>query len=193
MGRKYRLNEGERMTTYFDAAEIALAKKRVVIIAGVVDESMLAVLTFRLRHLAIASSKPITLYFSSCGGVITAGLGVYDLIRDVAKKCPVHVVASGHCISMALIVLQAATKRLSLPNTTFMMHELSNAAGGGRLSETREQQEQGERLQNLLDAIVHDRSGQDMKKLRKMIERHDLYMTPEEALKYHLIDSIIEA
>lgn len=174
---------------FFDSIEYSLTEKRIILAHGMIDDAFLTSLRARLVHLMTVSKKPITVYLNTVGGLITSGLGVYDLVHSITKECPVNIVATGACMSMGVIVLQAGTKRLATPNTTFLLHELQMTAGGA-LSKVLDEQTQAKKMQNTLDSIIEKRTGQNMTKLRQLFMRRDYYLNATEMLKHHLIDGI---
>jgi ATP-dependent Clp protease protease subunit len=155
-----------------------------------IDDTFLTSLRARLVHLTLVSKKPITIYLNTVGGLITSGLGAYDLILSMRRECPVNIMATGACMSMGVIVLQAGTKRLATPHTTFLLHELQMTTGGA-LSKVLDDQTQAKKMQNTLDSIVERRTGQNMTKLRQLFTRRDYYLNAQEMLEHHLIDGII--
>lgn len=178
------------LVSFFDSVEYSLTVKRLLLAQGMIDDSFLTSLRARLVHLTSVSKKPITVYLNTVGGLITSGLGAYDLILSVKKECPVNIVATGACMSMGVIVLQAGTKRLATPHTAFLLHELQMTTGGA-LSKILDDQTQAKKMQDALDDIIEKRTGQDMTKLRKLFERRDYYLDASEMLKHRLIDGIV--
>jgi ATP-dependent Clp protease protease subunit len=175
---------------FFDSVEYSLTEKRIVLAHGMIDDTFLTSLRARLVHLTSVSKKPITIYLNTVGGLITSGLGAYDLILSMRRECPVNIMATGACMSMGVIVLQAGTKRLATPHTAFLLHELQMTTGGA-LSKVLDDQTQAKKMQNTLDSIVERRTGQNMTKLRQLFTRRDYYLNAQEMLEHHLIDGIV--
>lgn len=177
--------------SFRDAVEARMAELRIVDLMGTVDSGMAYEAGMRLRYLASENKKPITLYLNTPGGSVVDGLAMYDMIKSINSKVPVNIIANGACMSMGMIILQAGTKRLATPNTHFMLHELMYS-GQGKLSEQQDQYEHAKRLQERLNTILSGRTGMRPNELTKKINRKDYYITAEEALKYKLIDEIVE-
>jgi len=177
---------------FVEVVEKKLADNRIIIVDGVVGDVMAHEMSFRLRYLASTGKQPITMYFNSVGGDVLAGLAIYDTIRDVNKRAPVSIIANGACMSMGVIILQAASTRLSTPNTHFMLHELA-MRNEGKLSEQKDAHQHALRLQNQLNDIIAGRTGMTRKVVEKLTERKDYYIDPVEALKLKLIDGIVGA
>jgi ATP-dependent Clp protease protease subunit len=175
---------------FFDSVEYSLTEKRILLAQGMIDDAFLTSLRARLVHLTSVSKKPITIYLNTVGGLITSGLGAYDLILSMRKVCPVNIMATGSCMSMGVVVLQAGTKRLATPHTTFLLHELQLSTGGA-LSKVLDDQTQAKRMQDTLDGIIEKRTGQNMTKLRQLFMRRDYYLNTAEMLKHRLIDGIV--
>jgi len=178
---------------YVDEVEVTLTDHRIVVLNCAVDTSMLSSLSYRLHFMLLQNKKPITIYFSTPGGTVMEGLAVYDLIKAMTKDAPITMIARGMCMSMGLVIMQAATKRLSTPHTTFLLHEVQlSDMGRTSLTEREDEQSEAKRIQAMLDEILTARTGQDMKKLRKEFARRELYLSAEEALAHRLIDGIVE-
>jgi len=178
---------------YADEVDATLTEHRIIILNSSVDASMLSCLSYRLRFMVLQNKEPITIYFSTPGGTVMEGLAVYDLIKGVTKDAPVTMIAYGMCMSMGLVIVQAATKRLSAPHTTFLLHEVQlSDMGRASLTAREDEQSEAKRIQAMLDEILTTRTGQDMKKLRKEFARRELYLSAEEALSHKLIDGIVE-
>jgi ATP-dependent Clp protease protease subunit len=176
---------------FVDKVEHTLARKRVINYSGAVDIAMQHEFAMRLNYLASISKKPITIFMNTPGGVIVDGLAVFDTIKRIGKKVPVNIIANGACMSMGVIILQAATHRACTPNTFFLLHELQGNVQGS-LSAQRDDYKFSEELQKRLNKIVTSRSGMTEKQLKKLIERRDFYIDAQEALKFGLVDEIVE-
>lgn len=158
-----------------------------IILFGAVDVNMLRRLIMGLSLLNKAASKkapsPITVVLSTYGGDADIALGIYDLIKNNAR--PVHVCAIGPCMSAGSIILQAGRRRVSLPSTTFLFHFGDESAGSKAercMNETRTAYWNG---------IIADRSGASMK-LVDQWHAGETFFTAPEALKFNLIDKIVE-
>lgn len=178
--------------SFIDDIERELFNRREVHLTGTIDSSTAYVSIKCMRYLASQGKKPITFYLNTGGGSVYDGLSIYDHIKSTTRIVPVNIIASGACMSMGMIIMQAATKRLALPNTGFLLHELQSSVRGS-LSNMKDDMAESERLQQRLDEIVAKRSGQDIAKLRKTFERKDYFFDAQEALKFNLIDEIVVA
>jgi len=177
--------------SWLDDIEKTLAHKREIHVVGLIDPIQAYVLVKHLRYLVHVNHKRIRVYLNTQGGSVVDGLAIYDHVRQIARIAPIEMIANGVCMSMGVIILQAATQRIALPNTRFLLHELQTQQGGS-LSDVQDVVTEAGRLQVVLDSILAERTGQDIKKLRKTMKRRDYYLDAKEALKYGLIDEIQE-
>jgi ATP-dependent Clp protease, protease subunit len=185
------MGKTQHSDSFTDTIERRLFDDRQVHLYGNVDLSQAYIAAKSLRFLALINKKPIKVYINTMGGNVLDGLTIYDTIKYVAKKMPVETIATGVCMSMGVIILQAGTRRYSMPNTRFLIHEL-HTVRSGTVSEMKDQMTEAEELQNLLDEILSKRAKINVEKLRKMISRKDCYLSVGDALKYNLIDKVIE-
>lgn len=191
MRRRANVNEkGIGSGSFIDDIERGLAEQRIVNVVGQVDSTMSLELAARLNYLAGVNNKPINVFLNTFGGSVTDGLAIYDLIVALNKKVPINVVATGACMSMGTIILQAGRKRLTTPFTSFLLHELS-MRNEGKLGELRDNQKEAERLQHILNGILAKRTRLSEKKLMQLFTRREFYIDAEEARKYRLVDGII--
>lgn len=164
---------------------------RQVLLIGPINEPAFAATNHTLEYLAALSKKPITVLMDTYGGDINSGMAIYDMMRRVDHKCPVNIKATGACMSMGVVILQAGRKRLATPHANFMLHQL-RGVNEGVLGELRDRHRHMERLQHQLDDILIKRTGLTQRELTKLTERRDYYITAEEALNLNLIDGIVE-
>ena len=134
--------------------------------------------------------KDISLYINSPGGVITAGMAIYDTMQYI--KCDVSTICMGMAASMGAFLLAAGTKgkRIALPNAEIMIHQPSGGAQG-QATDIQIQAEHILAIKKRLNGILSEKTGQSYETIARDTER-DNWMTAEEALKYGLIDKIIE-
>lgn len=133
---------------------------------------------------------PITINLSTYGGVCYDGFSLCDSIRT--STTPVHIVCYGKIMSMGIPILLSASYKVAHKNTTFMIH---GAAAGthGKVESMKEDINEYSRIEKQLVDYICDHSKFPRKKLEKIIEcKKDYYFTAEEALKYKIIDEIIE-
>jgi ATP-dependent Clp protease protease subunit len=135
--------------------------------------------------------KPIQMYINCPGGVIYAGLAIYDTIKQISA--PVVTVAVGLTASFGTILLTAGEKgqRFALPNATIHMHQPWSSGGGGQASDVEIQAREIVRQRGLLNQILVDSTGQSVDVIERDTDR-DFYMTAQQAVDYGLIDGILE-
>lgn len=135
-------------------------------------------------------NTPITLYINSPGGYVTAGLAIYDTMQFV--QCPISTVCMGMAASMASVLLSAGTKgkRYILPNAEVMIHQPSGGSIG-QATEIKIACDNILKTRETLNRILSKHTGQSIDKVSIDVER-DYYLSAEEAVKYGLVDEIIE-
>jgi ATP-dependent Clp protease, protease subunit len=179
-------SRGERAYDIFSR----LLKERIVFVNGPVHDVMSQLVVAQLLHLEAENpSKEISMYINSPGGVVTAGLSIYDTMQYIRPKVSTLVV--GQAASMGSLLLTAGEKgmRFSLPNSQVMVHQPS---GGyqGQATDIMIHARYTEKLKNRLNNIYVKHTGQDIKTVEDALER-DNFMSPEEAKDWGLIDEIV--
>ena len=167
-----------------------LLKDRIIMLGTPIDDEVANLIIAQLLFLqAEDPKKDIDLYINSPGGSVTAGLAIYDTIQILS--CDVKTYCLGQCASMGAVLLAAgaAGKRYSLPNSRIMIHQPWGGAEG-TAADINIQAKEIIRLKGILNGILAAHSGQSVKRIEKDTER-DFFMSPEEALEYHLIDKIV--
>jgi len=168
-----------------------LLKERIVLINGpIVDETSSLVVAQLLYLESEQPEKPISLYINSPGGIVTAGLAIYDTMQYI--RCPLSTLCVGQAASMATLLLAAGAEgeRRSLPNARLMIHQPSGGASGQATDiaiHAREIIETRARL----NALYSRHTGKDLKLIEESMER-DRFMSPEQARDFGLIDEVIE-
>jgi ATP-dependent Clp protease, protease subunit len=177
---------GERAYDIFSL----LLKERIIILGTGIDEAVANVVVAQLLYLnSLDQKQPISLYINSPGGIVYAGLAIYDAMQMI--QAPVSTVAVGITASMgtALLASGAKGKRYSLPHATVHMHPTGGGAKGYtedvRIA-TREQ----ERLQTQLFHLMGKHTGHSWKEIEDYFLR-DRYMTAPQAKAFGLIDEIL--
>ena len=168
-----------------------LLRERIVFVGGPIDDSLANVVIAQLLFLeAEDPERDIMLYINSPGGMVTAGLAIYDTIQYV--KPDVCTICLGQAASMAAVLLAAGAKgkRYALPHSRIMLHQPMGAFQG-QATDVDIQAREIIRLRELLNRILATHTGQPIERIKEDTER-DFYMSSEEALKYGLIDKIIE-
>jgi len=167
-----------------------LLKERIIMLCSPIDDTVAGLVVSQLLFLeAEDASKDISMYICSPGGSVTAGLAIYDTMQMVS--CDVQTYCVGQCASMGAVLLAAgaAGKRYSLPNSRIMIHQPWGGAEG-TAADINIQAKEIIRLKGILNGILAAHSGQSVKRIEKDTER-DFFMSPDEALEYHLIDKIV--
>ena len=165
--------------------------RREVYITGIINSEVQYYLTRILTYLADESKKTITIILNTPGGTVSDGLAIYDLFKTIGQRAPIHIVATGQCMSMGIIILQAASKRWATVHCTLGLHELS-AENVGSFSNTEDNQRQIRRTQSILNDLITARTGMTKKKLQGLTARRDTVLSPDEALELNLIDGVVE-
>lgn len=168
-----------------------LLKDRIIFLDGQIDDHLANVIIAQLLFLeAEDPDKDIHLYINSPGGVVTAGLAIYDTMQYIRPD--VSTICIGSCASMAAVLLTAGAKgkRYALPHSNVMIHQ---PLGGvqGQATEIEIHAREILRLRDELNGILSKHTGQPLEIIRKDTER-DNFMTAENALKYGLVDKILE-
>lgn len=167
-----------------------LVKDRIIFLGTEIDDDVSNAIVAQLLFLEMQEpGKEISLWINSPGGVITSGLAIYDTMNFITS--PVKTVCIGQACSMGSFLLSAGAKgkRVSLPNSTIMIHQPSGGAGG-QATDILITSNEIQRLKKLLTEKYVEHTGQDFDKLLDMMER-DKFLTPEEALELGLIDEIV--
>lgn len=179
-------NRGERAFDIYSR----LLKERIIFLTGEVHDHVTSLLCAQLLFLESENpKKPISFYINSPGGVVTAGLSVYDTMQYI--KPEVHTVCIGQAASMGSLLLTAGQEghRYSLPNSRIMIHQPSGGARG-QATDIEIQAREILRLRERLNDMYVKHTGQKLDKIEAAMER-DNFMSAEEALKFGLIDEVV--
>ncbi len=179
-------SRGERAYDIFSR----LLKERIIFVNGPVHDGMSQLIVAQLLHLEAENpSKEISMYINSPGGVVTAGMSIYDTMQYIRPK--IATLCVGQAASMGALLLAAGDEgmRMSLPNSSIMVHQPS---GGfqGQATDILIHARHTERLKRQLNDIYVRHTGQKLKNVEDALER-DNFMTPEEAKDWGLIDEIV--
>jgi ATP-dependent Clp protease protease subunit len=168
-----------------------LLKDRIIFIGTEIEDTMANLIIAQLLFLESQDpDREISMYINSPGGVITAGLAIYDTMRYI--KPDVSTICVGQAASMGAVLLAggAAGKRYSLPNSRVMIHQpLGGAQGQATDIEIRAKEIL--KFKELLNNMLSEHTGQPLKRIQKDTDR-DFFMSAQEALEYGIIDKIIE-
>ncbi|MCC6748703.1 MAG: ATP-dependent Clp endopeptidase proteolytic subunit ClpP [Deltaproteobacteria bacterium] len=168
-----------------------LLKDRIVFLGGPVNDDIANIVIAQMLFLESEDpDRDIMLYVNSPGGVVTAGLAIYDTMQYV--KCDVATICMGQAASMGALLLSAgaAKKRYSLPHSRILIHQ---PLGGfsGQATDIDIQAQEILRTRERLNKILAKHTAQDLEKVRRDTDR-DYYMTAMEAKEYGLVDEILE-
>jgi len=181
-----KLPKGERASALLSR----LLKERIVFVSDEINDVTSQLIVAQLIFLASEDKeKDISMYINSPGGVVTAGLAIYDTMQYIDPK--VSTICIGQAASMGALLLAAGAtgKRYALPNARIMLHQPLGGAQG-QASDIEIQAKEVMRLKKSLNEILVKHTGQDFKRIEKDTDR-DFFMSPEEAKAYGLIDEVI--
>jgi len=167
-----------------------LLKERVIFLVGPVDDYVANVVVAQLLFLEAENpEKDISLYINSPGGVVTAGMAIYDTMRFI--KPDVSTICVGQACSMGSFLLAAGTKgkRYILPNSRVMIHQPSGGAQG-QATDIAIQAKEILYLRERLNTELAQNTGQTIEKIAQDVER-DYFMSAEEAKAYGVVDSVL--
>jgi len=167
-----------------------LLKDRIIFVGTPVDDTVANLIIAQMLFLQMEDvNKEINLYINTPGGLVTAGLAVYDTIQFVKPVVSTYCV--GQATSMGALLLAAGTKgkRYALPHSRIMIHQ---PWGGvqGQAADISIQAKEILRLKDKINEILSKHTGQSLDKIQKDSDR-DFFMTPEEAKNYGIIDEVI--
>lgn len=169
-----------------------LLKDRIIFLSGEINNEMADVAVAQLLFLeAEDPDKDIMLYINSPGGMVTAGMAIYDTMNYI--KAPVSTIVIGMAASMAAVLLAAGTKgkRVALPNAEIMIHQPLGGAQG-QATDIAIQAEQILKSKKKINRILADCTGKSEEQIAADVER-DHYLSADEALEYGLIDNIFKS
>jgi ATP-dependent Clp protease protease subunit len=168
-----------------------LLNERIIFLGEEVNEHTANIVVAQLLHLAYADSKKdIKLYINSPGGTVYDGMAIYDTIQYI--KPDVMTIGIGLQASMGSFLLSSGTKgkRVALPNSRIMIHQPSSGTQG-KVTDQEITLRESIYLKNRLNEILAKNTGQKLAKIEKDMDR-DFWMSAEEAMKYGIIDEVIE-
>lgn len=182
-------SQGERAFDIYSR----LLKERIVMLNGPVEDNMANLIVAQLLFLESENpDKDISLFINSPGGVVTAGMSIYDTMQFIKPDVKTYVM--GQACSMGSLLAQAGAegKRYMLPNARHMIHQPSGGAGGQATDMEIQVNEIIKMKKNLTEIYVkHNSKGKTFEELSADMER-DKFMSAEEALEYGLIDKIVD-
>ena len=179
-------NRGERAYDIYSR----LLKERIVFVVGPVNDNVASLVTAQLLFLESEDpKKEISLYINSRGGLVTAGLGIYDTMQYV--KPDISTLCIGQAASMGSFLLAAGSKgkRFSLPNSRIMVHQPS-AGFQGQATDIEIHANEVLSLKKRLNEIYSKHTNKSVEEIKTALER-DYFMTPESAKEFGLIDKVV--
>ena len=180
-------NRGERSYDIYSR----LLKERIIFLTGQVDDYVSSLICAQLLFLESENpTKDISFYINSPGGVVTAGLAIYDTMRYIRPN--VSTVCIGQAASMGSLLLCAgeAGKRYALPNSRIMVHQPSGGAQG-QASDIEIQAREILKIRERLNLIYVEHTGKSLDEIEKALDR-DSYLSSIEAKKFGLIDEVVD-
>ncbi len=180
-------HRGERAWDIFSR----LLKDRIVFIGTPVDDHMASVIIAQLLFLdADDPGKDIRIYINSPGGVVTAGLAIYDTMQFLRSDCATYCLGQAASMGAFLLAGGAPGKRYALPNARIMIHQPSGGSRG-QASDIEIQAAEIMRLKEKLNILLAKHCGRTVEDILKDTDR-DKFMDPEQAKSYGLIDEVLE-
>lgn len=167
-----------------------LLSDRLIFLTGEVNDDVADIIIAQLFYLESEDpKKDIYLYINSPGGVVTAGLAIYDTMQYIS--CDVATICLGQAASMGAVLLATGTKgkRMALPNARVMIHQPLGGASG-QATDMEIQVKEVSRIKRRLNEILASHTGQPVETVEKDTDR-DFFLTAEDAVKYGLIDKVI--
>lgn len=179
-------SRGERSFDIFSR----MLRERIIFLGEEIDDEVANSIVAQLLLLDSENpEKDIMLYINSPGGVITAGMAIFDTIKLI--KAEVSTICLGEAASMGAFLLSAGTKgkRMALPSARIMIHQPLGGAKG-QATDIEIEAKEIIRMKTMLNGLLAEHSGQTIEKIKEDTER-DYYMSAQEALEYGLIDKVL--
>ena len=168
-----------------------LLKERIIFLTGPIDDNISSLICAQLLFLESENpKKEISFYINSPGGIVWSGLAMYDTMQYISSKIMTICIGQAASAGSLLLTAGANDMRYSLPNSRIMMHQPS---GGyqGQVTDIEIQTKEIIKTKKRLNEIYAKHTGKDIKEVEKIMER-DKYFSPQEAIKFGLIDKIVE-
>ena len=168
-----------------------LLKERIIFLTGPIDDNVASLICAQILFLESENpKKEISFYINSPGGIVWSGLAIYDTMQYVSSK--IMTICVGQAASAGSLLLTAGEKgmRFSLPNSRIMVHQPS---GGyqGQVTDIEIQTNEIKKTKSKLNEIYSKHTGKKISEISNIMER-DKYFSPDEAIKFGLIDKIVE-
>lgn len=168
-----------------------LLKERIIFLTGPVYDQVASLISAQLLYLeSVNPKKEISFYINSPGGIVSAGLAIYDTMQYI--RCPVSTVCIGQAASMGSLLLCGGepNNRFALPNARIMVHQPSGGAQG-QASDIEIQAKEILEIRKKLNEIYKLHTGRTLEEIEQRLER-DSYMSPEEARDFGIIDKVVQ-
>ena len=180
---------GERAYDIFSR----LLRERIILVNGPIEEQMASIIVAQLLFLASEeSSRDIRMYINSPGGVITAGLAIYDTMRHIQN--PISTTCVGMAASFGTILLMAGDKgkRYSLPHARIHLHQPLLQGGGitGQVTDIDIHARELLHTREVINSIIVRHTGQPLERVQRDTER-DFFLSPEQACEYGILDEVL--
>ena len=181
-------NKGERAYDIYSR----LLKERIIFLTGPIDDNIASLICAQILFLESENpKKEISFYINSPGGIVWSGLAIYDTMQYVSSK--IMTICIGQAASAGSLLLTAGENgmRFSLPNSRIMVHQPS---GGyqGQVTDIEIQTNEIKKTKQRLNEIYSKHTGKKISEVSSIMER-DKYFSPEEAIKFGLIDKVVES
>ena len=168
-----------------------LLKERIIFLTGPIDDNVASLICAQLLFLESENpKKEISFYINSPGGIVWSGLAIYDTMQYISPE--IMTICIGQAASAGSLLLTAGSKdmRFSLPNSRIMVHQPS---GGyqGQVTDIEIHTNEIKKTKDRLNEIYSKHTGNKINEIQKVLER-DRYFSPDEAIKFGLIDKIVE-
>ena len=169
-----------------------LLKERIIFLTGPIDDNIASLICAQILFLESENpKKEISFYINSPGGIVWSGLAIYDTMQYVSSK--IMTICIGQAASAGSLLLTAGEKdmRFSLPNSRIMVHQPS---GGyqGQVTDIEIQTNEIKKTKERLNEIYSKHTGKKINEISSIMER-DKYFSPQEAIKFGLIDKVVES
>lgn len=183
-----------------DSMFLSFLKNGILFLDNEIDECAFSVFCRDLLYLRLlepTQGKPIWIILNSPGGEVLHGLGIYDFIKSITNSgTEVNILAMGEAASMATVILQAGSKRYSMPNTQFLVHEMSQSifSKDEKLSEGEERVKENKRINRIVMGLIAERAGISTEELVKISKKKECWYDATQAMELGtngLIDQII--
>ncbi len=180
-------NRGERAYDIYSR----LLKERIVFVVGPINDAVASLVTAQLLYLESEDpKKEISLYINSPGGLVTAGLGIYDTMQYVKPEVTTLCIGQAASMGSFLLASGAKGKRFSLPNSRIMVHQPS-AGFQGQVTDIEIHANEVLSLKKRLNEIYSKHTEKSVDEIKSALER-DNFMTPENAKDFGLIDKVVD-